>query len=78
MNSHPDCAKCNTERRNALMDDLKADGLTFVWTTRGETRRVKRWFNRGYKTQQKEFKIGIAPNFPPHGVYRWKTIKVEK
>ena len=74
--SHPDCAKCNSEQREKLFAELKASGLTFIWTPSGETRTKKRWFGRGYKTQQREVKIGMSPGFPPHGVYRWKTIAI--
>ena len=76
MYSHRDCRKCSSERLSAIMNDLRDEGLTFTWTPDGETREVKRWFNRGTKIQQKEVKIAMPPEMMPHGVYRWKTIEV--
>ena len=60
------------------MIELKEAGLTFKWTPTGETRKVKKWFGRGIKVQQKEVKIQMALDIGPMGVYHWKTIKVKK
>jgi len=58
------------------MEELREEGLTFRWTPDGETREVKRWFNRGTKIQERQVKIAMPPEMMPHGVYRWKTVEV--
>jgi hypothetical protein len=74
MNSHPDCRKCNSDKISTIVDELHGEGLTFSWTSTGETRQVKKWFGRGMNTQEKQVRIVMPPEMFPHSVYRWKTI----
>ena len=76
MYSHRDCDKCNSDRISSIISELEEEGLSFTWTPNGETREVRRWFNRGTKIQQKELKIVMPPEMMPYDVYRWKTIEV--